>query len=103
MTTKKTALEHVLTTLGYEDDEKAIGKETIRSLHRMKTITKESLKDSDAIEDVFTKEHRNKFLMVRVKESAKEEATIEVKLEEEVATNVVLSAATKGSGNDGIS
>ena len=45
MTTKKTALEHVLTTLGYEDDEKAIVKKAIGTLCRVKTITKESLKE----------------------------------------------------------
>eukprot|EP00957_Ditylum_brightwellii_P147908 11262416-Ditylum_brightwellii.AAC.1 len=39
----------------------------------------------EVIEDVFTKEHWNKFLIVRAEESAKKEAAIKVKLEEEAA------------------
>eukprot|EP00957_Ditylum_brightwellii_P009811 740019-Ditylum_brightwellii.AAC.1 len=88
MMIKKTALEHVLTTVGYGEDEKAIVKKAIGTIHRMKIIMTESLKQSDgfntkslsteeefeAIEDVFTKEYWNKFLMVRVEESAKEES-----------------------------
>ena len=49
MVTKKTALGHVLTTLGYEDDEKVIVKQAIGILRRIRTITKESLKEADGM------------------------------------------------------
>ena len=59
-------------------------------------------KKLSAIENVFTEEHWNKFLMGKEKESAKQEAAVKMKLEEEAATKVASSVRTKGSGNDGI-
>eukprot|EP00957_Ditylum_brightwellii_P093599 7127567-Ditylum_brightwellii.AAC.1 len=42
----KTALEKILTEIGYEEDKKKIIKETIGTMMRFKTLTKETLKES---------------------------------------------------------
>ena len=42
----RTALEKILTEIGYEEDEKKIVKETIGTMRRFKTLTKETLKES---------------------------------------------------------
>eukprot|EP00957_Ditylum_brightwellii_P183392 13969448-Ditylum_brightwellii.AAC.1 len=45
----RAVLEKVLTEIGYEEDEKKIVKETIRTMKRFKTLTKETLKESGAM------------------------------------------------------
>eukprot|EP00957_Ditylum_brightwellii_P153512 11684011-Ditylum_brightwellii.AAC.1 len=42
----RTALEKILTEIGYEEDEKKIVKETVGTIRRFKTLTKEILKES---------------------------------------------------------
>eukprot|EP00957_Ditylum_brightwellii_P152851 11634252-Ditylum_brightwellii.AAC.2 len=42
----RTALEKILAEVGYEEDEKKIVKETIGTMKRFKTLTKETLKVS---------------------------------------------------------
>eukprot|EP00957_Ditylum_brightwellii_P048820 3704048-Ditylum_brightwellii.AAC.1 len=45
----RAALEKVLTEMGYEEDKKKIVKETIGMMRRLKTLTKETLKESGVI------------------------------------------------------
>eukprot|EP00957_Ditylum_brightwellii_P071480 5433153-Ditylum_brightwellii.AAC.1 len=42
----RTALEKILTEIGYEQDKKKIVKETVRTMRRFKTLMKETLKES---------------------------------------------------------
>eukprot|EP00957_Ditylum_brightwellii_P158944 12097625-Ditylum_brightwellii.AAC.1 len=43
---RKTALEKILSKIGYEEDEKKIVKETVGTMRGFKTLTKETLKES---------------------------------------------------------
>ena len=42
----RTALEKILSEIGYEEDKKKIIKETVGIMRRFKTLTKETLKES---------------------------------------------------------
>eukprot|EP00957_Ditylum_brightwellii_P198399 15118887-Ditylum_brightwellii.AAC.1 len=45
----RAALEKVLIEIGYKEDKKKIVKETIRMMRRFKALTKETLKESGAM------------------------------------------------------
>eukprot|EP00957_Ditylum_brightwellii_P014206 1070201-Ditylum_brightwellii.AAC.1 len=42
----RTVLEKILTEIGYEEDEKKIVKETVGTMRRFKTLTKETLREN---------------------------------------------------------
>eukprot|EP00957_Ditylum_brightwellii_P077847 5916830-Ditylum_brightwellii.AAC.1 len=42
----RTALEKVLSEIGYEEDKRKLVKETVGTMRRFKTLTKETLKES---------------------------------------------------------
>eukprot|EP00957_Ditylum_brightwellii_P169476 12899282-Ditylum_brightwellii.AAC.1 len=45
----RTALEKILSELGYEEDKKKIVKETVGTMSRFKTLRKERMKESGAM------------------------------------------------------
>eukprot|EP00957_Ditylum_brightwellii_P016292 1225494-Ditylum_brightwellii.AAC.1 len=45
----RTALEKILSEIRYEEDKKKIVKETVGMMRRFKTLTKETLKESDVM------------------------------------------------------
>eukprot|EP00957_Ditylum_brightwellii_P200601 15292614-Ditylum_brightwellii.AAC.1 len=42
----RTVLDKILTEIGYEEDKTKIVKETVRTMRRFKSLTKETLKES---------------------------------------------------------